>query len=676
VGLLVILEMLVLLPAAQASATTVAVELAGSGTGTVTGTPPGIECSNTSGSQSGACSVEPEGFGTVELDAIPGPGSVFMGWSGNGGTFGENTCNAGNENPCHIDFASFDGGTYTASFESSGPRQDLKVALSGSGAGEATSSPAGIQCGATCEHEFAEGSTVLLSASPNGSSTFTGWRGCDTVTAGKECKVVMSEAKSVIAEFGAIPQHSLDVSKSGSGAGEVASSPAGIECGSVCTAQFNEGATVLLIATPDPPTVGSRSIFVGWTGCDSLPTENECEVTMTESKSIEARFEARPQRTLTVDLAGGGSGEVTSSPGGISCGSTCQAEFEEGSVVALTAAPAVASVFTGWSGGGCSGIGVCDVTLASAATVSAQFQPLPAPTAETGTANSITQTTATVTGMIDGQGADTTWLFDYGPTTSYGQRTPNTGSNAGVVSNDTDESIELRSLEPNTTYHYQLIAFNVGVCLFTCPPTGPNTTFGEDKGFTTLPLPPGVQTDVPTSVGTAGAMVTGEVVPQGATTQYRVQYGTTEALGSSTQSEEAGSGAAGVYLTSTLEGLQADTTYYYRFNASNAGGEQDGALESFTTASLGEPSTNEISPGFSLTGGNLGNPSPIGFPELNTLTPEPIVRVIAKAVTGKQATRAQRLAKALQACGREKPKARRERCDTRARSRYGPHQST
>src|SRR5207247_10851050 len=44
-------------------------------------------------------------------------------------------------------------------------------------------------------------------------------------------------------------------------------------------------------------------------------------------------------------------------------------------VVALTATPSASSVFTGWSGGGCTGTGPCTVTMSAAATVTATFAP-------------------------------------------------------------------------------------------------------------------------------------------------------------------------------------------------------------------------------------------------------------------------------------------------------------
>ena len=49
-----------------------------------------------------------------------------------------------------------------------------------------------------------------------------------------------------------------------------------------------------------------------------------------------------------------GNGTVTSSPAGVNCGSDCSEPYPNGSVVTLTATPAPGSLFTGWSGNGCS----------------------------------------------------------------------------------------------------------------------------------------------------------------------------------------------------------------------------------------------------------------------------------------------------------------------------------
>jgi PKD repeat protein/murein DD-endopeptidase MepM/ murein hydrolase activator NlpD len=78
--------------------------------------------------------------------------------------------------------------------------------------------------------------------------------------------------------------------------------------------------------------------------------------------------------SLTVNKTGTGSGTVTSSPAGISCGSDCLENYTSGTVVTLTATSTAGSIFTGWSGGGCSGTGTCMITLNSDASVTANFE--------------------------------------------------------------------------------------------------------------------------------------------------------------------------------------------------------------------------------------------------------------------------------------------------------------
>jgi hypothetical protein len=84
-----------------------------------------------------------------------------------------------------------------------------------------------------------------------------------------------------------------------------------------------------------------------------------------------------PSYALTVSNAGSGTGTVTSSPAGISCGSTCSSSYTNGTSVTLSATAAPGSVFAGWSGGGCSGTATCTVTLRSAIAVTATFDLIP-----------------------------------------------------------------------------------------------------------------------------------------------------------------------------------------------------------------------------------------------------------------------------------------------------------
>lgn len=159
----------------------------------------------------------------------------------------------------------------------------------------------------------------------------------------------------------------LTVTNSGAGAGAVTSSPAGISCGSTCSASFASGTAVSLSAAPN-----SGSTFAGWSGACSGTAS--CSVTLSANSSVTATFSPVQVTNyqLTVQSAGTGGGTIASSPAGINCGSTCSASFASGTAVTLTATPNAGSTFAGWSGG-CSGTSTCSLTLSANASVTATF---------------------------------------------------------------------------------------------------------------------------------------------------------------------------------------------------------------------------------------------------------------------------------------------------------------
>jgi PASTA domain/Divergent InlB B-repeat domain len=161
----------------------------------------------------------------------------------------------------------------------------------------------------------------------------------------------------------------LTVTKSGTGSGTVTSNIAGISCGATCSHSYGAGTSVTLTGTPS---VGSS--FSGWSGaCSGTGT---CTVSLTQARSVTATFALRTE-TLSVSKSGSGFGTVSSSPAGVSCGSTCSHAFNYGTSVTLTASPAGGSLFGGWSGA-CSGTGTCIVTMGQAASVAAKFTLKPA----------------------------------------------------------------------------------------------------------------------------------------------------------------------------------------------------------------------------------------------------------------------------------------------------------
>ena len=168
-----------------------------------------------------------------------------------------------------------------------------------------------------------------------------------------------------------IPGSTLAVSLAGSGSGTVASSPSGIACPKACFGGYAPDTQVTLTATPMP-----GSTFVGWSGAGCSGT-GACQVTLSSDMAVTATFQRLTSATLTVALAGSGSGTVTSSPAGIACPGSCSYAYEPGMQVTLTAAPASGSRFAGWEGSGCSGAGACQVTMGSVAAVTATFEKLP-----------------------------------------------------------------------------------------------------------------------------------------------------------------------------------------------------------------------------------------------------------------------------------------------------------
>ncbi len=79
----------------------------------------------------------------------------------------------------------------------------LTTSKTGTGSGSLTSSPAGINCGATCSGNYSYGTVVTLTAAPQAGSSFTGWSGaCSGMGT---CTLTMTSAKSVNANFSSAP---------------------------------------------------------------------------------------------------------------------------------------------------------------------------------------------------------------------------------------------------------------------------------------------------------------------------------------------------------------------------------------------------------------------------------------------------------------------------------------
>lgn len=159
---------------------TLTVTKAGTGEGTVSSSPAGIDCGST-------CST-PFAAVPVTLTATAQPGSVFDGWSG-GGCFGTV--------PCHVQLSSDTQVTATFTLV-----KTLTVTEAGSGIGTVVSKPAGIDCGSACGYAFPAGTSVTLTAkAERGTARFTGWTGACNGTDGRVCTLTMDADHDVTATF-------------------------------------------------------------------------------------------------------------------------------------------------------------------------------------------------------------------------------------------------------------------------------------------------------------------------------------------------------------------------------------------------------------------------------------------------------------------------------------------
>lgn len=129
-----------------------------------------------------------------------------------------------------------------------------------------------------------------------------------------------------------------------------------------------------------------------------------------------------PQYSLTILKSGTGAGAVSGS--GINCGAdigpSCTTTVDQGAVVSYSATAQAGSLFAGWSGGGCSGTGVCITTVKEPTIITAVFN-------VTSTATTQPDTTTSdgykITASVNGSGGTITdqgiSVLNYGGSKTY-----------------------------------------------------------------------------------------------------------------------------------------------------------------------------------------------------------------------------------------------------------------
>ncbi len=184
-----------------------------------------------------------------------------------------------------------------------------------------------------------------------------------------------------------------------------------------------------------------------------------------------------------------------------------------------------------------------------------------APAATTGTASSIAAHTATFSGTVNPSGQSTTYWFQYGTSaSSLGSKTAELGAGSGT--SPVSVTANVSGLKPGKPYLFRLVAESSA---------GKGT--GADVSFQTIDAAkPTVTTGTASSVLTTSVTLNGTVNPNGSDTSYRFEYGTTDAYGESTPTQDAGSASGAMQVTASVTGLKPNTAYLVRLVATNSSG--------------------------------------------------------------------------------------------------------
>ena len=320
--------------------TTVTVQKAGTGSGTVAGG--GITCGAT-------CSADIFTSTAVTLVPTPATGSTFAGWSGdvcNGQAGGTCLFTASGTNRS-ITLANH---SVTATFTAR--KQKLTVTTAGAGyiAGNnidcATVTGSGhTQC--TADYDF--GSAIDLTPRPDVDNRLVSWTGCTGLN-GSVCRAVLTANLSVKATFGGA--RTLFVTATGNGAGKITTNTAPpLTCTSNCAVSALVAGNASVILTP-APAVGTTFRWLSDESC-STSGSAACTVKMSQNRSATGEFRLN-RHSLTITRRPNGT--VVSGALGLDCGtstSACNGIFDFGTPVLVQATADPGAVFTGWTGVTC-----------------------------------------------------------------------------------------------------------------------------------------------------------------------------------------------------------------------------------------------------------------------------------------------------------------------------------
>jgi hypothetical protein len=262
--------------------------------------------------------------------------------------------------------------------------------------------------------------------------------------------------------------------------------------------------------------------------------------------------------------------------------------------------------------------------------------------ASTEAASGLTGTEATLHGTVEPAGTEvTSCVFEYGTQAGAFDHSapcepaaPYTGNASIAV------TAHLAGLSAGTVYRYRIVASNASGSLN-----------GAEESFSTKG--PQISNVGHSEASSTAVFVHSEINPAGEATTYHVEYGASTTYGSSTQDVELEAGEAPVEVSVHVTGLQPNTTYHFRFSATNAAATAASVDKEFTTpavvtnesfsnvgsstASLGaeiapgeEPTSYQVEYGTSTAYGSSTSPVSVGAGE----TPVPVTAHLSELQPG------------------------------------------
>ncbi|MFK5970007.1 MAG: hypothetical protein QM487_07825 [Candidatus Marithrix sp.] len=290
---------------------------------------------------------------TVILTATPATGFIFDGWN--------EICTIV-ENDCQIAITDID--KVVANFspfinldeygnDTTINVDELTISIIGEGNVDINGCPDGCT----------KSDNAILTANAADGFNFAGWNQVCTILEDNICQVKVVDIPQVVASFSEIiPTEvvpnvdELTVAVIGEGNVDISGCDDGCTDNVILTANAADG-----------------FYFTGWNQVCTILDDNSCQVKVVDIPQVVASFsEIIPDDNLyMLQINTVGNGKVTAI--GINCGTDCQEQYVENTLVTLNAIPDDNAIFTGWSGN-CSGItNTCQLTILESSNVNANF---------------------------------------------------------------------------------------------------------------------------------------------------------------------------------------------------------------------------------------------------------------------------------------------------------------